>query len=237
MNAVAKNDATTLPASDPMISMLERLISTPDLPIERLNAVMDLRERQMNKEAEQDFNQAFAAAMAEMPAVPRTGWNPHLKRKYSTLDDLIVTTRPVLARHGLSLNWQSGTDGDRIWVKAIVRHSGGHQITTEDSGNRDKSGSMNILQGGGSTQTYLKRFTGFAILGMASGDEADDDGAAVTDQPRVTDAEVDAICEVIRSKKTGQEVSAYLQKLERRFQIDEVRTAARAHLDAIKGVA
>ena len=35
---------------------------------------------------------------------------------------------------------------------------------------------MNALQGGGSTETYLKRYTGFAILGVSSGDEADDDG-------------------------------------------------------------
>ena len=35
---------------------------------------------------------------------------------------------------------------------------------------------MNALQGGGSTETYLKRYTGFSILGLSSGDEADDDG-------------------------------------------------------------
>ena len=178
MNAITKNEVEA-PVADPMIAMIERIVTSPELPIERMAAIMDLRERQMNKEAEQDFNRAFAAAMAEMPNVPRSGWNPHLKRNYSTLDDLIKTTRPVLARHGLSLNWQVRNDGVKIWVKAIVRHSGGHQISTEDDGDRDKSGSMNALQGGGSTQTYLKRYTGFAILGMASGDEADDDGASV----------------------------------------------------------
>jgi hypothetical protein len=35
---------------------------------------------------------------------------------------------------------------------------------------------MNVLQGGGSTETYLKRYTGFSILGLSSGDEVDDDG-------------------------------------------------------------
>ena len=234
MNVVTKHDAAQPAIEDPMIGMIERIISSPDLPIERLNAVMDLRERQMNKAAEQDFNRAFAAAMAEMPNVPRTGWNPHLKRNYSTLDDLIKTTRPVLARHGLSLNWEVRNEGVKIWVKAIVRHSGGHQISTEDDGDRDKSGSMNALQGGGSTQTYLKRYTGFAILGMASGDEVDDDGAG-SDAPRVTDAEVDAIKDQIKTKATSADVTEYLQKLDKRFQISEVRDAAKAHLAVLKG--
>lgn len=237
MNAIAKPEGQAVQVADPMVSMIERLITTPDLPIERLNAAMDLRERQMNKEAEQDFNRAFAAAMAEMPPVPRNGENKHLKRKYSTLDDLINTTRPVLARHGLSLNWQTGIDGAQVWVRAIVRHASGHQISTEERGSRDKSGSMNELQGGGSTQTYLKRYSGFAILGMASGDEADDDGHTAA-EPRVTDTEVETIISNIKEQPTREAVKGYLARLEKRFQIDEVRVAAKERLAAIeKGAA
>lgn len=173
-NAIAA--APEMMPADPMVSMIERVALSPDLPIERLNALMDMRERQMNKEAEQVFNQAFAAAMAEMPDVPRTGENKHLKVFYSTLDDLIKATRPVLSRHGLSLNWQSAINGNEISVTAIVRHAQGHSIKTTLSGPRDNGKQMNALQGGGSTETYLKRYTGFAILGLSSGGEVDDDG-------------------------------------------------------------
>lgn len=165
-----------VPQNDALISMIERVVMSPDLPMDRITALIDIRERQMAKEAEQAFNASFAAAMGEMQDVGRSGFNTHLKRKYSTLDDLIRTARPVLARHGLSLNWQTGVSGDGIWVRAVVRHALGHSIETEQSAARDKSGSMNTLQGGGSTETYLKRYTGFAILGLSSGDEQDDDG-------------------------------------------------------------
>lgn len=178
MTNVAKIEDTTqaqLPA-DPMLSMIERIAMDPGLPVERLTALLDMRERQMNKEAEQVFNRAFAAAMAEMPDVPRSGKNNHSGQKYSTLDDLIRTTRPVLARHGLSLNWQTGIDGNEISVTAIVRHEQGHSIQTTLTGARDTGRQMNALQGGGSTQTYLKRYSGFGILGLSSGDEVDDDG-------------------------------------------------------------
>ena len=179
MNAVTKHeDAPINLQDDPMVRMIERVAMQPDMPIERLNALMDMRERQMNKEAEQVFNAAFAAAMAEMPDVKRSGNNKHLGNRYSTLDDLIRATRPVLSRHGLSLNWQTEIDGQAIIVTAIVRHAQGHSIKTTLSGPRDNGQQMNALQGGGSTETYLKRYTGFALLGLSSGDEKDDDGRA-----------------------------------------------------------
>ena len=164
--------------ADPMVAMIERVAMDPNLPIERLEALMDMRERQMNKEAEQVFNKAFAAAMGEMGDVPRTGKNDHTQKKYSTLDDLIRKVRPVLARHGLSLNWQTGIDGNNITATAIVRHAQGHSINTTLTGPRDNGKQMNALQGGGSTETYLKRYSGFSILGLSSGDETEDDGRA-----------------------------------------------------------
>lgn len=177
MTNLAKIDppATSMPA-DPMIAMVERIAMDPNIPLDRLTALMDMRERQMNKVAEQEFNQAFAEAMAEMPDVPRNGKNNHSGQKYSTLDDLIRTARPVLAAHGLSLNWQTAISGNEIGVTAIVRHAMGHSIQTTLTGPRDIGKQMNTLQGGGSTETYLKRYSGFSILGLSSGDETDDDG-------------------------------------------------------------
>ena len=173
MNEIAQ---IQVPATDPMVAMIERVAMSPDVPVDRLTALMDMRERQMNKEAEQAFNQAFAAAMAEMPTVPQTGLNKHTGQKYSTLDDLIITARPVLSRHGLSLNWQTTASGNEYSVTANVRHALGHIINTTLTGQRDNGKQMNALQGGGSTETYLKRYTGFSILGLSSGDANDDDG-------------------------------------------------------------
>lgn len=161
---------------DPIVSMIERVAMDPNLPIERLTALMDMQERMMNKVAEQTFNRVFAEAMSEMPNIPRSGQNSHTKQRYSTLDDLIIATRPVLSKYGLSLNWQTSASGNEYSVTAVVRHADGHSISTTLAGGRDSGKSMNTLQAGGSTETYLKRYTGFSILGLASGDEVEDDG-------------------------------------------------------------
>lgn len=137
MNAVTETKAETpMVTNDPMLALIERVMLAPDLPAERIQLMMDVRERQLDKEAEQAFNVAFAAAMAEMPDVPKSG-EGHNRRRYSTLDDLIRTTRPILSRHGLSLNWETGEDGQLIEVTANVRHALGHKVSTTRTGPRD----------------------------------------------------------------------------------------------------
>lgn len=203
--------------ADPLLAVIERVVIDPELDMDRLSALLDVRERQLNKEAEQAFNAAFAAAMANMPDVPKSGKNKHTEQRYSTLDDLIRTTRPVLSEHGLSLNWETGIlDDGRIRVKAIVRHALGHQISTEQAGARDSGKAMNNLQGGGSTETYLKRYSGFALLGLASGDEAEDDGQganqritedqfrALRDQIEATGADEDRLCKYFKVERISE---------------------------------
>ena len=162
----------------PMLALLERVALKPELPVERLVAIMDMQERQMNKVSEQQFNRSFASAMAEMPAAKKTGMNKHTKQTYSTLADLVEAARPSLSNHGLALNWRSSVDSGLLTVTAIVRHDSGWKEETSMSAPVDagkgQGASMNSMQAYGSTETYLKRYTGFAILGMSSEDFDDD---------------------------------------------------------------
>ena len=154
MNEVTKiNPQETALAADPMMQMIERIITDPNLPIERLTAVMDMRERQMDKDAEIKFNRAFAEMMGEMPQIPRNGASN--RNTYSTVDDIVNTTRPVLSKFGLSLNWSVTTDVSTgiVQVTAHVRHTLGHVITSTLEGKLDKAGD-NDTQKARSTETY-----------------------------------------------------------------------------------
>lgn len=230
MNEVTKVEPVehVLPA-DPMVSMIERVAMDPNLPIERLSALMDMRERQMDKEAEQSFNQAFSAAMGEMPNVPKTGENKHTHNTYSTLDDLIRTTRPVLASHGLSLNWEDVPSDGVITVMATVRHALGHSISTTRSGPPDSGKQMNALQGTGSTTTYLKRYTGFSILGLSSGDEHDDDGNGSNAGATIGQSEIEWIEGAVVSLGLKMEVVLTAERLNA---IHDLPQAKYAHVRA-----
>lgn len=211
MNAVVEKmeapaEVVRSPQADQMLALVERVLLTPDLPLERISAVMDLRDREEAKEAERAFNRDFADAMADMPDIPKSGYNSHLKRHYSTLDDLIRTARPVLTRHGMHLNWDTGESEDgRLWAIAYVRHRLGHMIKSSPRhGTRDSGKSMNALQGGGSTETYLKRYTGFSVLGLSSGEEKDNDGA--TPDPCISPEQVSQVRNTLEKIDLGEGV-------------------------------
>lgn len=169
-----------LPAHN-MMATIERIIMAPDVPIDRITALMDMQERQLNKVAEQEFNRAFSAAMSEMKPARKSGLNKHTSQRYSTLSDIIEAARPALSAHGLALNWRTKTESGILTVTAIVRHHGGwkeeNSMSAPSEAGKGQGAAMNLIQSHGSTETYLKRYTGLSILGMSS-DDFEDDGNA-----------------------------------------------------------
>ena len=140
---------------------------------------------------------ALAQAQAEMPVAVFDATNPFLKSKYASLGAVIQASRPILAKHKLSLvqfpisgpnlglgNGANGTDatnaatarGDFIGVESILTHESGEFIAeriviplTEEKGKTK-------VQCAGSTLTYLRRYSWASILGMYS--DEDSDGAS-----------------------------------------------------------
>jgi len=162
--------------ADPMVSMIERIAMQPDLPIERLEKMLDMKERMERKDAQAQHAAAFARASAYFPAIPMNG-KGHNNMPYATLKDIIAKTRPVLSQHGLALNFSVET-GDTIRVTARLSHTSGHVETVSIDLPRDTSGSKNSVQAVGSSQTYGQRYTAQAILGLSLGEDTEDDGRA-----------------------------------------------------------
>ena len=122
---------------------------------------------------------ALAKAQAEMPVAPFDATNPFLKNKYASLGSIIETSRPILAKHKLSLvqfpiSGGSATgDQPSIGVESVLAHESGEFITeriliplTEEKG-------KSKVQSAGSTLTYLRRYSWASILGMYSDEDSD----------------------------------------------------------------
>jgi hypothetical protein len=141
---------------------------------------------------------ALARAQSEMPVAVFDATNPFLKSKYASLGAVIQASRPILAKHKLSLvqfpiswggNGRNGTDGtngaggdarppEMVGVESILMHESGEFVSeriviplTEEKGKTK-------VQCAGSTLTYLRRYSWAAILGMYS-DEDGDGGSPV----------------------------------------------------------
>ena len=116
---------------------------------------------------------ALVKAQAEMGNAPKDGKNPHFKSNYATLQSVIDTVRPVLAKHGLTFT-QNFCDSDlgTVAIETIIIHESGQQMGT---GIFRVPTTKQDAQGYGSALTYCKRYSLQTAFGIAS---EDDDGNA-----------------------------------------------------------
>ena len=127
---------------------------------------------------------ALAKAQAEMPVAVFDATNPFLKSKYASLGAVIHASRPILAKHKLSLVHNPISDPVSIGVESILTHESGEFVAeriliplTEEKG-------KSKVQSAGSTLTYLRRYSWASILGMYSDEDSDGSSPAQAFQPK-----------------------------------------------------
>ncbi len=119
---------------------------------------------------------ALSVFQGEITNPKKDTTNSFFKSKYSSLDGVLNTVRPVMAKHGLSLAQFPSEDNKLI---TFLMHSSGEYIkSTFKMVPKD-----NTPQGQGSALTYARRYVVSAILGIAS--EEDDDSNAASQSPKV----------------------------------------------------
>lgn len=130
---------------------------------------------------------ALCSAQAEMGSIGRDGKNPHFRSQYATLDNILDTVRPILAKNGLVLiqgckNEQtekiSGLD-----VTTTLAHKSGQWIATHVYVPVNKQDAHAV----GSALTYGRRYGAAAILAIST--DNDDDGNAAVPQNRMQQAQ------------------------------------------------
>jgi len=174
-------EANLLPA-DPMISMIERVAMDPQSDLEKLEKMLEMKERHDAAQARSAYAAAFALASSDFPNIPLNG-KGHNGKPYALLKDIMSGTRPALSKQGLALTFAIDTS-DKIKVTAKLMHKAGHCETTSIVLPSDSSGSKNAVQAVGSSQTYGQRYTAQAILGLSLGEDTEDDGRGAGEAPK-----------------------------------------------------
>jgi hypothetical protein len=182
--AVAKPTAVAVRPDAPD-SLLLAAIKTGDIAFAK--SIIEMRDHERKTNALIAFNHAFADAKADIPVILKNrtvkfesakapgGW---VEYDHEDLAGIAEVIDPILARNGLTYRWEfNELDGGRVEVICILAHREGHFVQAKRSGARDTSGAKNDFQGANSADTYLKRSTLKAAVGIATG-ERDDDGRA-----------------------------------------------------------
>ena len=122
------------------------------------------------------LGKALADAMKEMGSAKKGSKNPFFKSSYADLAEIIKVSKPVLAKHGLTIiqghtKYISG-DGDKRfhYVHTTIIHSSGQ---TFDCGEVPVLATKADAQGFGAGETYAKRYAWQAAIGLPT---EDDDG-------------------------------------------------------------
>lgn len=153
--------------------LLELAISK-DVDIEKLERLMDLRERYQKDEARKAFYRAMADFQKECPVIHKnkmTDFNTSKGRvsyAYATLDQIRAEIQEPLHKFGLSYRWEQKEEGSIITITCIVTHEEGHAEKTTMSAEADGSGTKNSIQAKGSTYTYLQRYSLIGALGIST---------------------------------------------------------------------
>lgn len=203
---------------------IERLIAAA----ERWDALQELKRA---RAAEAAYVRAVIAFKENPPRIKKRSevdfqpaGKPRVNYRYANLDDVTSLVIPELAK--VKLSHQFVMKQERapkfeetlITITCILRHVDGHFQTAELFGYPDMSGSKNFNQGTASTVSYLERYTLLGILGLSTGDDDDNGGAAGAKQ-EVSEAD-------------QRKLDGFLAKLDEASFIDQLRDVRKEAINA-----
>ena len=176
----ATQQGLALERSEPSImEVIAAVARDPNVDIARIDALVALKERMEARDAEKQFNAAFAAAMLEMPKVAKNAVKDMGAKgaiPYANYEAVDAAIRPIETRHGFARSFLT-RPADKPGCIMILRltHKAGHSITSERYCRPDPGPGRNDTQAEGSGESYGRRYLTLAIWNIVTVG-ADDDG-------------------------------------------------------------
>lgn len=204
-----------------VLAMIERVVANPEADMDKLEKMLDLQQRILDRNAKQAFTADLAAMQAELPLVGKHG-EGHNKAKYALLEDINEAIRPTLKRYGFAVTFRIKQQQGSATITAILSHRLGHSEETDLLLPLDTSGSKNAVQAVGSTVSYGKRYALCALLNISTGDD-NDGNIPIQNSQKIAQAAKQPITDsrlagAIAKIKSGEFT---LEKLHRNFTLNE----------------
>jgi hypothetical protein len=189
MSAIVKHEEQRIiPAQDaPMVAMIERIVLDPNIPIDRLERMLEMKERMEDRAREDEDRQAkkaYFAAMsqcqAELPVVAKTKTNKHTNSTYADLAAIEDQAMPIIHKHGFAVSFQPDGYNDKGELRILweISHAEGHnrtgvgEIPVDGAGSQGKVNKTGT-QAFGSTATYGRRYLLCMLFNISTGDDTD----------------------------------------------------------------
>ena len=172
--------AQEIEQSSIMAKVIE-LASAPGTNPEMFDRLVAWQEREQARQAETVYNVAMNAAQSEIQPVVRTTENKQTNSFYAKLEAVDAAIRPIYLKHGFSLSYNAVaplTEGN-IRIECRCSHKGHterfYREAPADTLGPKGTPTKTFLHGGGSTETFLKRYLACGIFNCVFVNQ-DDDG-------------------------------------------------------------
>lgn len=174
MNMVRKETPLPEPRDESaaVLSMIARAASDPSIDIDKMERLMQMQERAIQRQAQTAFDESMAALQPELPVVAERG-DAAGRYTFAKWEDIQAAIKPILQKHGFALTFRTDT-ANGVIVTGILSHRAGHREETSITLPADPSGNKNAVQAIASAVQYGKRYTAGALLNLTSHGEDDD---------------------------------------------------------------
>jgi hypothetical protein len=152
------------------------------LDTDKLEKLIDLRNKEIERQSKLAFDDAFARMQAEFGPVMRSkearGDDGKRMYAYAPLEALQDAVGPTIAKHGFSYSWNEENIESGKRVTMTITGHGASRTSTFDVPMVPGTRRMNPVQVMGAMSTYGRRYTFLAGFGIVVQDEDDDAQAA-----------------------------------------------------------
>ena len=173
-----------------MIQSIAQIAADPNTDVEKVEKMLNIQIRMMDRQAKMDYDQALARLQAEMPRIKETGEIKnkagHVTSRYMKYEDIDRVIRPLLKTEGFSLMHDRKDENGKMIVTTILKHKNGHQEAVNIPLPYDQANALkNQVQAAVSTFSYGKRVNVCSLLNIVA--EGEDDDGQMSDANKITE--------------------------------------------------
>lgn len=163
---------------------VERLIALAlekDGAVDVIERLVELRNKEEERDAARAFHAAFAEFKARCPAIPRrkrgagfandAGTRSYVY--YADIETIQAIVDPILLEVGLSYTWSSVATDKLVTTHCTLRHVLGHEQTSSMTLPISGPPKSSVTQASSGTRSFAKRITLSDVLGISTVDDKD----------------------------------------------------------------
>lgn len=203
--------------STSMLQVIERAAMSPDVDIDKMERLLQMKERIDAKAAEQEYAAAMSRVQSKIPMIQRKSSNAQTNSMYAKLEAINLVITPIYTAEGFSLSFGEDASQHEGEIRTVcdVNHIGGHSkryyydLPMDNVGIKGTVNKTGVHAKGSST-SYARRYLTMMIFNLAIGDDNDGNKPSAT----ITEEQAETILALITETNANKEKFCQYYKIE-----------------------